>query len=103
MDRTVPTTSSFSEASMSDSPQDTLNLQNLGEAVREIREQQGLSTSDVADAADEDETLLAALEAGQLDPEYSTMSALADAMDVRLSTFFVRAEELDSRGAATGR
>jgi transcriptional regulator with XRE-family HTH domain len=73
------------------------NLISLGRAVRSLREQQGLSAPDLAAAVDLPPAQIAALEAGRLDPEFELLLTLADSMEVRLSAFFVRAEELDSR------
>lgn len=73
------------------------NLVSLGRAVRSLREQRGLSARDLAGAVGVSVALIAALEQGRLDPDFELLLTLADSMEVRLSTFFVRAEELDSR------
>jgi hypothetical protein len=39
-----------------------------------------------------------ALEAGQLDPTYELLLALADGLDVRVSAFVIRAEALVADG-----
>ncbi len=78
------------------------NLVSLGRAVRSLREQQGLSARELAAAVDAPPALIAALEEGRLDPDFELLLTLADSMGVRLSTFFVRAEELDSRTRLSG-
>ena len=71
------------------------NLVSLGRAVRSLREQQGLSARDLAAAVGVPAARIAALEQGHLDPDFELLLTLADSMGLRLSTFFVRAEELD--------
>jgi transcriptional regulator with XRE-family HTH domain len=78
------------------------NLVSLGRAVRSLREQQGLSASDLAAAVGVAPARIAALEEGRLDPDFELLLTLADSMGVRLSTFFVRAEELDNRMRVSG-
>ncbi len=73
------------------------NLVSLGRAVRSLREQQGLSARDLAAAVGVPPAQIAALEEGRVDPDFELLLTLADSMGVRLSTFFVRAEELDGR------
>ncbi|HEY1833517.1 MAG TPA: helix-turn-helix transcriptional regulator [Solirubrobacteraceae bacterium] len=68
----------------------------LGLAIRELREQRGLQAGDLAAAAGVDLGRLEALEDGRLDPGFQLLLALAQAMGVRTSTIFVRAEELGS-------
>jgi DNA-binding XRE family transcriptional regulator len=69
-------------------------LMNLGRAVRELREQRGVSVSALAEAADMTRECLQALEAGQVDPHFDTLLALADGMRIRPQAIFKRAEEL---------
>jgi transcriptional regulator with XRE-family HTH domain len=66
----------------------------LGRAIREVREQQGVSTRDLAAATGVARERIAALENGRFDPEYDLLIALAEGIGVRPSAFFVRAEEL---------
>jgi transcriptional regulator with XRE-family HTH domain len=66
----------------------------LGRVLREAREQHGLSADDLAAATGIAHERISALEAGQLDPPYDVMAALADALGVRLGFITKRAEEL---------
>jgi transcriptional regulator with XRE-family HTH domain len=66
----------------------------LGAAVREIREQHGLSIGELSGAAGVDEARVEALEAGRLDPDFDLLIALAHGIGVRVYAFFLRAEEL---------
>ncbi len=69
----------------------------LGKAIREVREQHGLSAHDLAAASGVAPARVAALEDGQLDPDFELLLALAKSMGIRPTAFFVRAEELGSR------
>jgi ribosome-binding protein aMBF1 (putative translation factor) len=71
-------------------------LVNLGIAVRELREQQGLSAQDLAGAAGVPLARIAAIEDGQFDPDFELLLMLADGMRVRPSASIRRAEELDA-------
>jgi DNA-binding XRE family transcriptional regulator len=72
------------------------NLVNLGRALRALREQQGLSASDLAGDAGVPLARIAAIEDGQYDPDFELLLALADGLRVRPSAIFRRAEELDA-------
>jgi transcriptional regulator with XRE-family HTH domain len=71
----------------------------LGRAIREVREQHGLSAHDLAAASGVAPARVAALEDGQLDPDFELLLALAKSMGIRPTALFVRAEELGSRDA----
>lgn len=77
------------------------DLRILGQAIRALREQRSLSARELAAAAGVAETRLAALEDGQLDPDFELLLVLAERMGLRPSAFFLRAEEL--RGHGEGR
>ncbi|HEY7934915.1 MAG TPA: helix-turn-helix transcriptional regulator [Solirubrobacteraceae bacterium] len=64
----------------------------LGQAIREERDRQGLSVDALAAAARVDTNRLLALEAGELDPDYDLLIALAQALDIQPSRFVTRAE-----------
>jgi transcriptional regulator with XRE-family HTH domain len=66
----------------------------LGAAIREVREQRGLSVGELAGAAGVAWARVEALEAGRLDPDLELLMGVADAVGVRLSAFVVRAGEL---------
>jgi len=64
----------------------------LGKAIREMREERGLTGSALAAAAEVPHWRVTALEEGRLDPDYDLLLRLADAMGTRASEFVVRAE-----------
>jgi ribosome-binding protein aMBF1 (putative translation factor) len=70
------------------------NLVALGQAIRQTRAQQGVSTSELAAATGVEQQCINALESGELDPAFDLLLALADGLGVRPSTFVIRAEEL---------
>ncbi len=80
-------------------PQQQRDLLLLGRAIREVREQRGLSARDLAAAADVTPARVAALENGQLDPDFELLVKLAKSMDIRPTAFVLRAEELGGRDA----
>ena len=87
---------------MSRSKQDQQHLHVLGQAIAQIRAEQGMSMSDLAAATGIDHTLIQALERGRLNPSYERMLALADGLGVRPSSFVIRAEELKTHEQAPG-
>lgn len=68
-----------------------------------MREQHGLSVNDLAGASGVAPARVAALEGGQLDPDFELLDALATSMGVRPTAFSVRAEELGRDQDAPGR
>jgi transcriptional regulator with XRE-family HTH domain len=71
----------------------------LGEAVQHERSRRGLSAEALASAARVQASRLRALEAGQIDPDYDLLLALAQALDIRASAFVIRAEARRNPGA----
>jgi transcriptional regulator with XRE-family HTH domain len=69
-------------------------LRVFGRAVRTLRERQGMSATELADAADVDSRLLRALESGTLDPSYELMLAVADGLRVTPSDLIIAVEQL---------
>lgn len=69
----------------------------LGEAVRGVREQQGISVAALAVSTGVDEERIVALEDGRLDPDYELLITLAEGIGVRVSAFVLRAEDLPMR------
>jgi len=67
-----------------------------------VREQHGLSAHDLAAASGVAPARVAALEEGQLDPDFELLLALANSMGIRQTAFFARAEELGGRDATGG-
>ncbi len=80
---------------MSASKQPDPELAGLGHAIRQVREQYGMSKKALAAAAGIEPERLDALEAGQLDPAYDLLIALAAGLGVRPSTLVIRAEQLE--------
>ena len=70
------------------------NLRSLGEAVRQLREQRGWSSSELASELGVEGAYVTALEAGERDPDYELLLALALALGVRPAALIGRAEEL---------
>jgi XRE family transcriptional regulator, regulator of sulfur utilization len=69
-------------------------LASLGKTVRRLREAQGLDVSELAEASGTRPERIQALEAGQFDPTYDLLVALAAALGVQPSALIIRAEEL---------
>ncbi|HUB74247.1 MAG TPA: helix-turn-helix transcriptional regulator [Solirubrobacteraceae bacterium] len=65
-----------------------VQLASLGERFRQVREQEGVSVSELAARSGIDTRQISALEAGRLDPAFDVMCALADGIGVRLSALF---------------
>jgi transcriptional regulator with XRE-family HTH domain len=73
----------------------------LGRAVREIRGECGMGVAQLAAAAGVDLRRIAALEAGRLNPSYELLVALGEGLDVRVSAFVIRAEEMLAAGGGS--
>lgn len=72
-------------------------LAKLGRAVREAREQRGLSQRELADTIRGISPAgIRAIEAGRCDIDYERLLRLADALDVQLSTLARRAGTLSA-------
>lgn len=69
----------------------------LGKAVRELRLQRGLSQHALAEAAGLDRNYVSPFELGKGNPKFSTVVALAGALEVSVVELFERAETC-SRG-----
>jgi len=85
---------------LSERTQKTRDLVVLGRAIGELRDQGGLSASALAAAVGVEERRIRALEAGQLDPDYELLIALAEALGVRPAELVIRAEQLAAEGPA---
>jgi transcriptional regulator with XRE-family HTH domain len=68
----------------------------LGQAIREVREQQGQSVSELAAASGRSERTITRVEAGERETDYKMLLALADGLGVRASVFIGRMESLES-------
>jgi transcriptional regulator with XRE-family HTH domain len=78
----------------SESRQKEQELIRLGQAIRQVREQQGVSTSELATATGITRQRIDRLEAGKVNPPLDVLIALADGLGVRASAFIMRAEQL---------
>jgi transcriptional regulator with XRE-family HTH domain len=76
-------------------------LRTLGEAVCQERERAGFSAVALATASGIQASTLEELEAGRLDADLDLLLALAQALDIRPSTFFTRAEALTTDGRSS--
>ena len=68
----------------------------IGQAIREQREQQDITTAELASKAGISKRRLQRLEAGKVDPDYELWATLASALNVKTSTLAVRARELEA-------
>jgi DNA-binding XRE family transcriptional regulator len=57
----------------------------LGRTVRAVREQKGMSVAELAEAAGFKRRRLVRIEAGELDPRYDGLIALADGLGARVA------------------
>jgi transcriptional regulator with XRE-family HTH domain len=65
----------------------------IGREVRAIRRQRGMNVSDLANAADLSVGMLSKIENGNISPSLTTLQGLANALNVPLSTLFLRFED----------
>ena len=89
------------EVSVSEAEQRRRDLLALGKAIGQIRTEHGLSQGQLAGASGASPQSIVRLEAGRLDPRFELLLALADAMGVRPSAFFQRAEALQGEESGT--
>jgi transcriptional regulator with XRE-family HTH domain len=76
----------------------------LGEAIRQLRAERGLTQMALAHAADTDGTRISHLEHGRTNPAWGTMRRIADALGVALSDVAARAERIEREAeAASGK
>jgi transcriptional regulator with XRE-family HTH domain len=67
----------------------------LGRAIRQLREKRNIRPGALAVAVGIEPERLSTLEAGQFDPRYDLLVALADALGIASAVLFFRAGELD--------
>jgi transcriptional regulator with XRE-family HTH domain len=74
----------------------------LGETVRGLREERGLSVAELSAATGVEEEQIVVLEEGRLDPDYDMLLTLAEGVGVPDTAFYVGTEREDLRivGAA---
>jgi transcriptional regulator with XRE-family HTH domain len=70
------------------------DLSLLGRAVRQMREQRGMSPDRLADATGMTRQRIDAIETGRLDPSYDLLLALAEGLRVQPSALVALAERL---------
>lgn len=75
----------------------------LGAVLRKLREERGLSQEALAVRAGTTAGTLARLELGQSDPSWSTICAVAEALDVRLQEIIAAVEAQRSPGRRQAR
>jgi transcriptional regulator with XRE-family HTH domain len=78
------------------------NLAILGQAVRQVRERQDVTASELAAVTGVECEQIDALEAGQLDPTYELLLVLARGLGIRPSVFVVCAEDIRTRRRPSG-
>jgi predicted transcriptional regulator len=69
----------------------------LGRAIRERRDELGLSQEDLAHGADLHTTWVSHIESGRVNPALGTVQRMATALELRTSELLARAEALESR------
>ena len=67
----------------------------LGLAIRELRENAGISQEDLAHAAGVTTGTISAIERGRSNPTWATAKAIAAALDVSLTELASRSEKLE--------
>jgi transcriptional regulator with XRE-family HTH domain len=72
----------------------------LGQAIRELRGQRGLTQRQLADAADVNETWISHIEAGRTNPACGTVVRIAGALGVPVSALALRGERLSDGPSA---
>jgi transcriptional regulator with XRE-family HTH domain len=78
------------------------DLHILGRAVRRMREQQGMSTEELALATGISRQRIDALETGRLDATYELLLALAEGLGVLPSALVTLAEQLKAAEKPSG-
>ena len=74
--------------------QTRLLLKAVGQAVREARDELGVSQEDLGFESELDRTYISGIERGVRNPTVETLSRLCGALGVRVSELIARAEEL---------
>jgi transcriptional regulator with XRE-family HTH domain len=67
----------------------------LGRAIRLLRDERGLTQSELARGADMNVTAISHLERGRTNPAWGTVTRIAAALDVPVSEVAARAEQLE--------
>lgn len=60
----------------------------IGSSLKDMRENRGLTAKDLAESAGVSAAMISRIESGQVSPSISTLSALSDALDMPMVSFF---------------
>jgi transcriptional regulator with XRE-family HTH domain len=71
----------------------TPSMQALGEVIRTLRREQGLSQGDLGERADIHPTWISHIESGKVNPTFANLTRLSEGLGVRLSELIARMEE----------
>ncbi|WGF87842.1 helix-turn-helix domain-containing protein [Marinivivus vitaminiproducens] len=74
---------------------ETLNEEELGQRLRTLRKERGLSLASVASAARLSIGLISQIERGQTSPSFRSLRLLSGALGVPIETFFTQAAPVD--------
>lgn len=72
----------------------TLDSKKVGQTVSFFRQQKGISQEVLSGLADIGRTHLSAIERGERKPTLETLYRICNALDIRMSTFVLKLEEL---------
>lgn len=70
----------------------------VGPAIRNLREQAGISQEELAGRAELDRTYVSGIERGRRNPSVKSLQRVADALDVGLEVLFIRARQMADAG-----
>jgi transcriptional regulator with XRE-family HTH domain len=71
----------------------TPSLPALGEVVRTLRREQGLSQGDLGVKAELHPTWISHIESGRVNPTFANLTRLSEGLGIRLSELIARIEE----------
>lgn len=63
-------------------------LKKLGDKIRKIRLERGLSQSELANEIDKDQQSIQRLEAGKINPSFYYLCEIAEGLGVKINEFF---------------
>lgn len=73
---------------------ETLESSKVGQTVAFFRKQKGISQEVLSGLADIGRTHLSAIERGERKPTLETLYRICNALDIKMSTFIIKLEEL---------
>ncbi len=71
-----------------------MTIEQFAQVLRQLREERGWSQEQLAERADLNRSYLGEVERGRAIPSIITVSKLANALEVRLSSLFARCEHI---------